>query len=127
MDEQEFNQMNVIPLVDVMLVLLTIVLTTSTFIATGMIPVQLPKAKSATMADASKNKMIEIDKEGTIYHESKPVTIDELQLAMESCNRDMPVQIRADKEIALHLFVQVMDTIKGMGFTKLSLQTEAAR
>ena len=127
MDEQEFNQMNVIPLVDVMLVLLTIVLTTSTFIATGVIPVQLPKAKSATMADASENKTIEIDKNGTIYHESKPVTIEELKQEMETCHREMPVQIRADKEIALHVFVEVMDTIKGMGFTKLSLQTEAAR
>ena len=43
-DEQEFNYLNVIPLVDVMLVLLTIVLTTSTFIATGSIQVNLPKA-----------------------------------------------------------------------------------
>ncbi len=127
MDEQEFNQMNVIPLVDVMLVLLTIVLTTSTFIATGVIPVELPKAKSAAMSDTSENKTIEIDKNGIIYHESKPVSIDELTREMETCNRDMPVQIRADKEIALHIFVEVMDTIKGMGFTKLSLQTEAAK
>ena len=127
MDEQEFNQMNVIPLVDVMLVLLTIVLTTSTFIASGVIPIKLPKAKSATMADASENKTIEIDNKGIIYHESKPVSIDELKLEMDHCNREMPVQIRADKEIALHIFVEVMDTIKGMGFTKLSLQTEAAR
>ena len=36
-------------------------------------------------------------------------------------------QIRADKDIPLSLFVEVMDTIKGMGFTKLSLQTEASR
>ena len=42
MDEKGFESINVIPLVDVMLVLLTIVLTTSTFIAMGAIPVQLP-------------------------------------------------------------------------------------
>ena len=127
MDEQEFSQMNVIPLVDVMLVLLTIVLTTSTFIATGVIPVELPKAKSAATADISKNKTIEIDKKGVIYHESKPVTIEELREEMSHCDRDMPVQIRADREIALHLFVEVMDTVKGLGFTRLSLQTEANR
>jgi len=44
MDEKEFDYINVIPLVDVMLVLLTIVLMTSTFIATGTLPVELPKA-----------------------------------------------------------------------------------
>ena len=47
MDDQGFNNMNVIPLVDVMLVLLTIVLTTSTFIAVGSIQVELPKASTA--------------------------------------------------------------------------------
>ncbi len=46
MEEKEFNYINVIPLVDVMLVLLTIVLTTSTFIASGMINVSLPKASA---------------------------------------------------------------------------------
>ena len=126
MDEQEFSQMNVIPLVDVMLVLLTIVLTTSTFIATGAIPVELPKAKSAVTTEVSKNKTIEIDKDGTIYHESEKVTLEELRVEMDKCNRDMPVQIRADRDIALQLFVEVMDVIKGLGFTKLSLQTEAA-
>jgi biopolymer transport protein ExbD len=44
MEEKEFDYINVIPLVDVMLVLLTITLTTSSFIAGGMIPMDLPKA-----------------------------------------------------------------------------------
>ncbi|HEU5406736.1 MAG TPA: biopolymer transporter ExbD [Nitrospira sp.] len=43
--ERELNQINVIPLVDVMLVLLVIVLTTATFISTGQVPVELAKAK----------------------------------------------------------------------------------
>lgn len=46
--EREVNQINVIPLVDVMLVLLVIVLTTATFITTGQIPVNLAKAAAAT-------------------------------------------------------------------------------
>lgn len=44
--DHELNQINVIPLVDVMLVLLVIVLTTATFITTGQIPVNLAKARS---------------------------------------------------------------------------------
>ncbi len=46
--EREVNQINVIPLVDVMLVLLVIVLTTATFITAGQIPVNLAKAKEAS-------------------------------------------------------------------------------
>ena len=53
MDEKEFDYMNVIPLVDVMLVLLTIVLTTSTFIATGAIPVELPKATASVEKEST--------------------------------------------------------------------------
>lgn len=45
--DRELNQINVIPLVDVMLVLLVIVLTTATFISTGQIPVDLAKATEA--------------------------------------------------------------------------------
>ena len=45
--DRELDQINVIPLVDVMLVLLVIVLTTATFITTGQIPVDLAKAKEA--------------------------------------------------------------------------------
>ena len=46
--ERELNQINVIPLVDVMLVLLVIVLTTATFISTGQVPVELAKAKEVS-------------------------------------------------------------------------------
>ncbi len=48
MEEKSFDYMNVIPLVDVMLVLLTIVLTTSSFVVSGVIPVTLPKASECT-------------------------------------------------------------------------------
>ena len=50
MDEKEFDYLNVIPLVDVMLVLLTIVLTTATFVVTGRIPVDLAQAAQAAPA-----------------------------------------------------------------------------
>ena len=50
MDEKGFDGINVIPFIDIMLVLLTIVLTTATFIANGTIPVNLPKAESSDAA-----------------------------------------------------------------------------
>ena len=59
--EQEFDYLNVIPLVDVMLVLLTIVLTTSTFIATGGIAVNLPKAEGGEAATAVESRSIVVE------------------------------------------------------------------
>jgi len=123
MDDKGFNNMNVIPLVDVMLVLLTIVLTTSTFIAVGAIPVELPKSSTADNAPL-KTQTIEIDEKGNLYLESRPVSLTALQEALGPMERSMPILIRADKSIALQIFVDVMDVVKCLGFTKVSLQTE---
>jgi len=126
MEEKEFDYMNVIPLVDVMLVLLTIVLTTSTFIATGVIPVELPTV-SKGQADTLKTQTIEIDKRGNLYLNSRPVTLDGLKDSICNLDRSVPMLIRADRDISLQVFVNVLDVVKNLGFKKVSLQTEERR
>ena len=125
MDEKGFESINVVPLVDVMLVLLTIVLTTSTFIATGVIPVDLPKAANSTNA-AKGGGIVEIDSKGSLFLDGKSVSIKEFKIELCDLERTIPILIRADKSIKLQVFVQVMDIVKGYGFKKISLQTEAA-
>lgn len=123
MEEKEFDYMNVIPIVDVMLVLLTIVLMTSTFIATGIIPVELPKA-SKSHEETLRTQTIEIDRNGNIYLNSRPLSLSELRDSIEPMNREVPMLIRADRNIALQVFVDVLDVVKNLGFKKVSLQTE---
>ena len=123
MDEKEFDYMNVIPLVDVMLVLLTIVLTTSTFIASGGIPVELPKA-SKSMEETSKAQIVSIEKNGGIYLNSAQVSLEKLKEDMRLIARDTPILIRADKDIRVQAFVDVLDIVKTLGFKKVSLQTQ---
>ncbi|MDD2334942.1 MAG: biopolymer transporter ExbD [Geobacteraceae bacterium] len=123
MEEKEFDYINVIPFVDIMLVLLTIVLTTSTFIATGGIPVNLPKA-SKNQEQALKVRTIEIDRQGSIFFNGSPMTLQELLAAVKPLDRSTPFLIRADKDLALQGFVDVLDTVKNAGFRQVSLQTE---
>jgi len=123
MEEKEFNYINVIPLVDVMLVLLTIVLTTSTFIASGMINVSLPKA-SAESKEILKNQTISIHKDGTVYCNASPMTLDELRENVLRLDRETPMVIRADRDIRLQVFVDVLDIINNLGFRKVAIQTE---
>ncbi len=123
MEEKEFDYMNVIPLVDVMLVLLTIVLTTSTFIASGMINVSLPKA-SAEHKEILKNQTISIHKDGTVYFNASPMTLDELREKVIHLDRETPMVIRADRDIRLQVFVDVLDIINNLGFRKVAIQTE---
>jgi biopolymer transport protein ExbD len=123
MDEKQFDYINVIPFIDIMLVLLTIVLTTSTFIAQGTVQVDLPKA-SATSNTAQEGVCIEIDIDGSIILDAKTVSLAALNDRLRTIACETPILIRADRQIALQAFVDVLDKVKSLGFTKVSLQTE---
>jgi len=126
MDDKGFDGINVIPFIDIMLVLLTIVLTTATFIASGTIPVNLPKAE-ASGATEVQGLTVEINEAGKVYFRGAECSIDSLRSAMSAEDRQTPCLIRADREVELQAFVDVMGLVKELGFTKLGLQTETER
>jgi biopolymer transport protein ExbD len=119
--ERELDQINVIPLVDVMLVLLVIVLTTATFITTGQIPVDLAKAK-----EASDRKdvplVITMTSDGRLYMNEQPVTNGGLKIVMNPHPRESLVVVRADRVTLLERFVEVVDEVRGLGFKQVSLE-----
>jgi len=123
MEEKEFDLINVIPFIDVMLVLLTIVLMTSTFVVGGIIPIELPKVVAAH-EKAMKAQVVEIDSGGVIYYQGRKITMTDLKEKVSSVPRDASFLIRADKSIPLQDFVEVIDAIKTIGFKRISLQTE---
>jgi len=119
--DRELNQINVIPLVDVMLVLLVIVLTTATFITTGQIPVDLAKAKAA--GDRKDVPLvITLTADGRLYLNDRPVTHESLKVEMTSRPRESLVVVRADRVTMLELFVEVVDEVRGLGFRQVSLE-----
>lgn len=119
--DRELNQINVIPLVDVMLVLLVIVMTTATFITTGQIPVDLAKAKEA--GDRQDVPLvITLTAEGNLYLNDQPMTTEALKVALTSRSRDSSVLVRADRVTRLEQFVEVVDEVRGLGFQKVSLE-----
>jgi biopolymer transport protein ExbD len=124
MDEKEFDSLNIIPLVDVMLVLLTIVLTTSTFIATGGIKVELPKAKTAAALTDSRPRTISIGPDGRIWLDGGETSLEALPGLLAPLSRETAILVRADRQLPLHGFVDVFSLIKQLGFSHLSLQTE---
>jgi biopolymer transport protein ExbD len=123
MEEKEFSYINMVPFIDVMLVLLTIVLMTSTFVASGIIPVQLPKV-AGKYENAMRTRIIEIDRAGTIYYQGVSVDLSGLKDKLDIIQKDTPFLIRADQSLPLQNFVEVLDLIKTMGFQRVSLQAE---
>ena len=126
MEEKEFDYINMIPLIDVMLVLLTIVLMTSTFIMGGMIRVELPRVTGEQEAIA-RTRSVEMDQAGRLYYDGLSVSFEELKDRLKNVSRDVPFLIRADKRVPLQYFVEVLGTVKSMGFKRVSVQTEKAR
>ena len=119
--ERELDQIDVIPLVDVMLVLLVIVLTTATFISTGQIPVDLAKAKEA--GDRQDTPLVvTLTADGQLFMNDQPIGEDGLQHALASQQRQTLVVVRADRVTVLERFVKVVDDIRGMGFQQVSLE-----
>ena len=119
--EREVNQINVTPLVDVMLVLLVIVLTTATFISTGQIPVNLAKAK-----EAGDHKdvpvVVTLTANGDLFLNDRPVPADGLKSMLLVHPKESLVVVRADKVTLLERFVSVVDEIRGLGFQSVSLE-----
>ncbi|MDR1873167.1 MAG: biopolymer transporter ExbD [Deltaproteobacteria bacterium] len=122
MDDKPIDTLNMIPLIDIMLVLLTIVLTTSSFIATGRLPVQLPQA-TASEPDSTVTTKLEIDAKGVIFYEDSVVRLEELKDRLAPLDRKTPILLRADRTVQLQRFVDVADELKKMSFTKVAVQT----
>ena len=119
--ERELNQINVIPLVDVMLVLLVIVLTTATFISTGQVPVDLATSKAAGERKDTP-LVITLTAEGRLYLNDQPVDQGNLNAALMSHPKESLVVVRADRVTVLERFVSVVDEIRGLGFHQVSLE-----
>jgi biopolymer transport protein ExbD len=123
MNEKPFETMNVIPFVDIMLVLLTIVLITSSFIANGRIPVNLPEA-TQNVAQADNAAMIELGRAGDIYFNGKAVTMETLKGDLQLLGRETSFIIRADRDVTLQHFIDVVDLLKQLNFQKVAVQTK---
>lgn len=119
--DRELNNINVIPLVDVMLVLLVIVLTTATFVTTGQVPVEL--AKAATAGNRPDQPLIvTVTAEGELFVADRLVAEAQLDATLLAYPRESQVLVRADKVTRLERFVLVVDRIRALGFRQVSLE-----
>lgn len=117
--DEDIDGINVVPLVDVMLVLLTIVLTTATFIVTGRIPVDLAEARQAsTHQDVP--VVLTITLHQVVYLNDRLVT--DLAAGLANLPRSTGVVVRADGGLRLQAFVELVDRVKALGFTQVSLE-----
>lgn len=121
---KKFESINVVPFIDIMLVLLVIVLTTATFVAQGVIPVELPKSKTAVKENNKKSITFTIKPNGDIFADKKPIQIQEISNYLSSYDTKTPININCDKEAKFDLFVAVLDTLKQKKFDNVGIITK---
>lgn len=117
---KKIESINVIPFIDIMLVLLAIVLTTATFIAKGSIQVDLPKA-SATPKNIQKPIELTINSNGTVYLAQKLVTKETLLNELQSESKESTIVINGDRGMQYQYFVTIIDTLTAGGYTHISI------
>lgn len=121
---KKFDQINVIPFIDIMLVLLAIILMTATFISQGKIEVNIPKSNSDIKLQAEDlAKLLTITKEGKFYQDDKLMTLDELDKSLAAWDKDKKITLKVDAGTAFQQFVQVTDIFAKYDLKKVSIIT----
>jgi biopolymer transport protein TolR len=123
------SDINVTPLVDVMLVLLVIFMITAPLLTVG-VPVDLPQTNAQTMNEPKEPLVISVTSKGEIYLRDAPIADTDLVprlVAITHANPTADIYVRGDKAINYGRVMEVMGMVSAAGFTKVSLVAELPR
>ena len=121
---KKYDSINVIPFIDVLLVLLTIVLMTSTFISKGIIPISLPTASNADNIKVNKEIIIIIKEDGKLFCNNNIEGLDNIKEHILQFPKDTPIHINSDKNAKFDIFVSVLDMLKQYEYSSISIVTK---
>ncbi|WQZ91542.1 TonB system transport protein ExbD [Helicobacter pylori] len=119
--------LNVVPFIDIMLVLLAIVLSVSTFIAQGKIKVSLPNAKNAERSQPNDQKVvvISVDEHDNIFVDDKPTNLEALSAVVKQTDPKTLIDLKSDKSSRFETFISIMDILKEHNHENFSISTQA--
>lgn len=121
---KKFDEINIIPFIDIMLVLLAIVLITASFISQGKIQVNVPKA-SQTVAFKSDDlaKLLTVNADGKIFFNDKPIELTELEQEIAGWDKEQKVTLKVDAESLFQNFVSITDLMAKNNIKNVAIVT----
>ncbi|CAM3362329.1 TonB system transport protein ExbD [Campylobacter upsaliensis] len=120
--------LNIVPFIDIMLVLLAIVLSLSSFIAHSKIELKLPVSENSTSFNESQNKFfIVINERDEFFLNDEKVNLNQLKNAILALDKDTMVALKSDKFAKFESFVKVIDLLKAKEHEKIQIITEKNR
>jgi biopolymer transport protein TolR len=118
-------EINITPLVDVVLVLLLIFMLTAPVLQSG-VEVAIPKTRSVNQL-TEERMVVTIDREQNVFLQDKPVNVNELPRLLKTSKADPSkriIYLRADERVPFGAFASVMDAVKQAGITNISIVTQ---
>lgn len=125
-EEKPYDDINITPMLDVAYVLLLIFIIMTTATVQG-ITVNLPKASSTPSLSKPKTKAISITQDGTVYLDTYPVSMQELETRLaqyKAATPDLPVVLKADAAIQYQKVIEVLDVVTRLEISQLGLVTQ---
>ena len=109
---KKFDEINIIPFIDIMLVLLAIVLITASFISQGKIQVNVPEASSSVAFKSNElAKLLTVTAKGELYFNDKPTNLESLESEIAGWDKKQKVTLKIDSEASFQDFVSVTDLL----------------
>ena len=119
------SEINVTPLVDVVLVLLIIFMVTAPILQTG-IEVNLPQTRTVANVDPEQRAVITIGRDEILFYRSNPLNFNELgdMLRRDIGNSGLPIFLQADEDVSWKAIVTLIDEIRVTGYERINLVTK---
>ncbi len=125
--QSSFSEINITPMVDVMLVLLVIFMVAAPMMTTG-VTVDLPKTSASPVAGQDEPLSISVTTDGKIFLQKTPISLNQIQEKLNAIagqKKETRIFVRGDKKVDYGRIMQVVGEINAAGFTKVALITEA--
>ena len=122
-DSETIAEINIVPLVDIVLVVLIIFMVAAPLVMQPKIDISLPKSSSTDLDKTKKPMKIVVGSKGELFVDNKPMSITELKaetLVQFGKNADVSALLVADKAVTLEMVTEIIDTVKSQGLKKVA-------
>ena len=121
----EVPELNITPLVDIMLVLLAIVLVTASFISQGKIQVNVPKASTTQAMKADElAKLLTINEQNQFFYNDKPIDKEQLSAEIATWDKSQKVTLKVDAAVTFDKFVELTDLLASHEIKNVAIVTK---
>jgi biopolymer transport protein ExbD len=126
-DSSTINEINIVPLVDIILVVLIIFMVAAPLVMQPKIDISLPKSSSTDVDKTKKPMKIVVSKLGELFIDNKPMNIEQLRgesLTRVKENPETSAILVADKDVTLAMVTEIIDTVKSQGLKKVAFSIQ---